>query len=89
MLKKDRDKTNLKILSMLREKGAPSLTPFPGEQDFQSKDLDLDQMGDVLISGPTSEEKPEELRKRRRKMRQEDPTEFLQSEESVQISGTN
>ena len=74
---------------MLRDKGAPSMTPFPGEQDFQSTDVDLDQMGDVVLSGPTSEEKPEELRKRKRKIRQEDPTEFVLADEAVQIGGVN
>lgn len=89
MLPNQKSKMNMKILEMLRDKGAPQLSPFPGEQDFETTDLDLDQMGDVLVSGPTSQEKPEELKKRRRKIRQENPEEFVPADEAVQIGGRN
>ena len=89
MLPNQKNKTNLKILGMLRERGAPQMTPFPGEQDFQSTDLDLDEIGDVLVSGPTSQEKPEELKRRRRKIRQDDPERFASADEIVSVAGTN
>jgi hypothetical protein len=39
------------------------MSPFPGEQDFETTDLDLDALGDVLIAknriGPEEEESSE------------------------------
>lgn len=65
MLEKQKNRMNLKILGMLREKGAPTLTPFPGEQGFESTDLDLDQMGDVLVAGSKPEELPNKKKKKK------------------------
>jgi hypothetical protein len=65
MLKKNRDKMNLKILGMLRQKGAPSLTPFPGEQGFESEDVDDSQYGDV-VRGRTEELIPEVKKKKKK-----------------------
>ena len=89
MLKKDKNKMNLKILGMLREKGAPALTPFPGEQDFETTDTDLDELGDVLVAGNVDEKKAEQERRKKRKNRQEDPTDFVPADENIQIGGVN
>lgn len=70
MLKEQKNKMNMKILEMLRNKGAPSLSPFPGEQEFESEDLDLDNIGDVTIAGEVNdleEKKTSRGRIRRRK----------------------
>lgn len=74
MLSSLQKKANLKILEKLRDKGAPSLSPFPGEQDAVVEDVDLDPMGTTLASGaalgiPQEEEEtapPRQLRKRRK-----------------------
>lgn len=63
MLPKQRSKSNLRILEMLREKGAPSLSPFPGEQGFETEDLDLDQMGDILLA----KGQPEQSKKKKKR----------------------
>lgn len=96
MLPKDKNKMNLQILQMLRDKGAPALTPFPGEQDFETSDMDLDQMGDVLIAGnkPMPEEKKaisDRLRERdrKKKKRQESPEDFVPADESIPLGGGN
>lgn len=61
MLPDQKNKMNLRIIEMLRSKGAPAASPFPGEQDFESTDHDLDEMGDVLIAGrPEALEKAQE-----------------------------
>ena len=73
---------NLKILEMLRSKGAPSLTPFPGEQGFESEGMDEDQFGDV-VRGAQPELSPEKLKRKKRKS----PEEFVPAEESVNIIG--
>lgn len=64
MLRKDRNKMNLNILEMLRDRGVPAATPFPGEQEFESSDVDLDQVGDVVASPAI--ESPEKRKKKRR-----------------------
>lgn len=73
MIPKEKNKMNLKILGMLRDKGAPALTPFPGEQGFESNDLDLDRMGDVLVSGtrigPKEEDRGELPKKPKKKIK--------------------
>lgn len=56
---------NLKILEMLRNKGAPSLSPFPGEQGFESEDMDEDQLGDV-VRGAQPELSPEKKKRKKR-----------------------
>jgi|NOAtaT_6_FD_contig_21_1612294_length_480_multi_3_in_0_out_0_1 hypothetical protein len=82
MMKKDRDKMNLRILGMLRQRGAPSLTPFPGEQGFESEDVDLDQTGDVVAADATGGLSSTERRKKKRR-----PEEFVAAEESVNLIG--
>lgn len=103
MLPKEKNKMNLNILQMLRSRGMPDATPFPGEQGFQSTDQDLDQMGNVLIAGgqpippkkldklpmPPKQGTEEKKKKKRRPDEEEDPTEFLQADEAVEISGVN
>lgn len=65
MMKKNRDRMNLKILEMLRSKGAPAMSPFPGEQDFESEDVDDSQYGDV-VRGKTEDLIPEVKKKRKK-----------------------
>lgn len=65
MMKKNRDRMNLKILEMLRSKGAPAISPFPGEQDFESEDVDDSQYGDV-VRGKTEDLIPEVKKKRKK-----------------------
>lgn len=86
---------------MLRDKGAPSMTPFPGEQDFEATDVDLDQMGDVLLANNTGIEKPKlpmpEAKKKKKKPassgrtaeEQESALEFVPADETIQIAGVN
>ena len=83
MLREQKNKMNLKILEMLRNKGAPSLSPFPGEQDFESLDMDEDQFGDV-IRGRQEELSPEERKKKKRKPEAKD---FEPAQEPVSILG--
>lgn len=69
MIPSQKNKMNLKILEMLRDKGAPAVTPFPGEQGFEAEDLDLDQMGDVLVAkgGPAAGPEDEKSKKKKKK----------------------
>jgi len=81
MLREQKNKMNLKILEMLRSKGAPGISPFPGEQDFESLDMDEDQFGDV-VRGRQEELSPEKKKKKKRS-----PEEFVPAEESVNPIG--
>ena len=99
-----KNKMNLRILSMLRDKGAPALSPFPGEQAFEAEDVDLDSMGDAvqkpmlpeeLLPPGKGEKKGLEKKKKRPRMparaaggREEEP-EFVLADESVPITGVN
>lgn len=86
---------------MLRDKGAPALTPFPGEQGFESADMDLDQFGTVLQSGSglsatqkKKKKKPvappkKDYKEGRTKEEIESSLEFVPSDETVQIGGVN
>ena len=58
-----RGKMTLEILGKLREKGAPTLSPFPGEQAFESQDEDISPDGSI-VGGEIS---PELLRKKKKK----------------------
>lgn len=64
MIPKQKSKLNLRILSMLREKGAPSMSPFPGEQGFQSEDMDEDQYGNT-VRGKSEELVPSKKKKKK------------------------
>ena len=81
MMRKQRDKMNLKILGMLRQKGAPALTPFPGEQGFESEDIDVDGTGDIVTATTGVSDSAERRKKKRR------PEDFVAAEESVNIIG--
>ena len=87
---------NLNILQMLRDRGMPDATPFPGEQGFQTTDQDLDEMGNILIAGTQpipKQKKPisDRFRERDRKKRkgQESLEDFVPADESIPISGRN
>lgn len=71
---------NLKILEMLRNKGAP-ISPFPGEQGFEAEGIDEDQFGDV-VRGAQPELSPEKKKKKKRA-----PEEFQSAQEPVDIIG--
>lgn len=81
MLKEQKNKMNLRILEMLRDKGAPGLSPFPGEQDFESTDMDEDQFGNI-VRGRSEELSPEKKKKKKRA-----PEEFQSAQEPVDIIG--
>lgn len=99
MIPKEKSKMNLKILSMLRDKGAPALTPFPGEQGFESSDIDLDEMGDVLLAKGKPEPRAEEEKPKKKKKKpqppehtpeeEEEALKFVPADESIQIGGVN
>lgn len=80
MLKEQKNKMNLKILEMLRNKGAP-LSPFPGEQGFEMEGQDEDQYGDI-VRGRQPELSPEKLKKKKRR-----PEDMEPAQESVDIIG--
>lgn len=62
MLTKEKNKQTMLILSKLRAKGPTmSFSPFPGEQDDEGEDQDVDDVGDI-----TSPKDPELERMRRR-----------------------
>lgn len=81
MLREQKNKMNLKILEMLRSKGAPGISPFPGEQEFESLDMDEDQFGDV-VRGRQEELSPEKKKKKKRAQE-----EFVSAQEPVSIIG--
>lgn len=99
MIPKEKSRMNLKILDMLRSKGAPAVSPFPGEQDFESMDVDLDQMGDVLLAKGKPEPKATEEQPKKKKKKpqmpartpeeQEEALKFVPADESVQMGGVN
>lgn len=82
MITKEKNRMNLKILEMLRNKGAPALSPFPGEQGFEAEGMDEDQFGDI-VRGAQPELSPEKLKRKKRKS----PEEFVPAEESANIIG--
>lgn len=51
MLPKEKSKKTLDILNMLREKGAPAASPFPGEQDAAGSTVDTGADG-VVTAAP-------------------------------------
>lgn len=57
-----RGKMTLEILGKLREKGAPSFSPFPGEQSFESQGEDISPDGSIV----GGEIPPELLRKKKK-----------------------
>jgi hypothetical protein len=83
MLREQKNRMNLKILQMLRNKGAPELSPFPGEQGFESEGMDEDQFGDV-VRGGQPELSPEKLKRKKRKS---EALDFEPAQESVNIIG--
>lgn len=82
MIPKQKSKLNLRILNMLREKGAPSMSPFPGGQGFQSEDMDEDQYGEV-VRGKSEELVPS----KKKKKKQPEDEDFELAQESVNIIG--
>lgn len=81
MIPKQKSRLNLRILNMLREKGAPSMSPFPGDQGFQSEDMDEDQYGDTIRG------KSEELVPSKKKKKKQPEEGFELAQESVNIIG--
>ena len=51
MLPQEKNKKTLGILNMLRDKGAPAASPFPGEQDAAGSTVDTGEEG-VVTAAP-------------------------------------
>jgi len=64
MLPKEKNKKTLDILNMLREKGAPTASPFPGEQDATGTTVDTGEDG-VVMAAPM-EKLPVPLKKNKK-----------------------
>lgn len=58
------------------------MSPFPGDQDFQSEDMDEDQYGDI-IRGKSEELVPS----KKKKKKQPEDEDFELAQESVNIIG--
>lgn len=64
MLPQEKNKKTMGILNMLRDKGAPAASPFPGEQDAAGSTVDTGEDG--VVTAAPMEKLPVPLKKNKK-----------------------